>query len=208
MAALLPRLPWLPLVVGVEKVASRDLPAAGARLFTALLTCLQLAFGVALGTRLILHGVPLQAVASVGMSALEHTCALLIALRVLCLQLLVASADLPWVFAAGVVGYACARLGSGTLGVELGAFCAALMVGVLANAVARWCERPARLLSVPGMFALWPGALGLRGVNSLWMGAPMGGAQQGLSVAMMALGAVTGLLVAAHLVPSKSALSD
>jgi uncharacterized membrane protein YjjP (DUF1212 family) len=203
MAALLPLLPGLPLVIGVEDLASRDLLAGSSRLLAAGLVFLQLAFALALGSALLpsVQSVPVHPPPA-WMQAVLLPCAV----RVLALQLSVADADLSWVFAAALLGYACTRLGSALLGVELGAFLGALLIGLFANAVARWAGRPALLIAVPGMFALWPGALGFQTVNALWSNQTSSGVRHGLTVLMTAVGAVTGLLVASRLLPPRRTL--
>jgi uncharacterized membrane protein YjjP (DUF1212 family) len=207
LAAVLPLLPGLPLVVGVEEVASKDLLAGAARLIAVALTFLQVAFGMALGTRFALYLVAVAPSPSLHvLPLLAQVPLLLLILRILALHFRVERKDLPWVFIAGTVGFASARMGTTWLGVELGAFVGALIVGCTSNAVARWLNRPALLVSVPGMFSLWPGGMGLQCLDDLWSAELLRGIQGAFSVAMIAVGAVTGLLVASSVLPPRRAL--
>jgi uncharacterized membrane protein YjjP (DUF1212 family) len=196
MTALLPLLPGLPLVIGVEEIASRDLLAGSSRLMAAVLVFLQLAFGVALGTRIL---TPMPGAALHEPAAWEQALLLLCAVRVLAVQLGVERADLPWVIAAGLLGYGCTRLAGALFGSELGAFLGALLIGVLANAVARWWDRPALLIAVPGLFSVWPGALGFLCVNALWSRHDGSGVHQLVTMMMTTVAAVIGLLVSERL---------
>ncbi|MFT3923124.1 MAG: threonine/serine exporter family protein [Myxococcales bacterium] len=207
LAALLPLLPGLTLVIASEELASKDLLAGTSRLVSAAMVFVQLMFGVALGSQLArLLDESLRSHPHRALPFLLQCVLLLPAMLALTFQLKIGRRDLPWALAAGVIGFFSSRFGTSLVGIELGAFIGALSVGVFGNAVARWLHRPALLTIVPGMFVLLPGSLGFQSVSALWTEQPLEGVRSAFSVAVIAVALATGLLVSASALPPRRAL--
>jgi uncharacterized membrane protein YjjP (DUF1212 family) len=207
LAALVPLLPGLQLVIATEEIASKDLMSGTSRLMGGAMVFIQLVFGVALGSQLArlvdeeLVGHPHRA-----MSLALQCVVLLPALGALAVQFRVAARDLPWAFVAGFVGFLSSRAGTAVLGLELGAFVGSLAVGAFGNAIARWLHRPALLTIIPGMYMLLPGTLGFESVSALWSQEPLQGIRGAFSVAVIAVALTTGLLVSTSALPPRRSL--
>jgi len=93
------------------------------------------------------------------------------------------------------------RAGAATLGVELGTFAGALAVGVASSVYERLTQRPAAVVSVPGILLLVPGSVGFRGLTSLIDRQAVAGIETIFSMILTAVALVAGLLIAAVVVP-------
>ena len=104
-----------------------------------------------------------------------------------------------WIVAAGAVHY---RLPG-----HVAAFCAALSVCMLANALARRTNRPAQLFQLPGMMLLVPGSFGFLSLSEfLESKDALMGTQRAFTMALVGAALVIGILVANVLMPSRKLL--
>jgi uncharacterized membrane protein YjjP (DUF1212 family) len=208
LAALFMLLPGLTLTVALTELATRHLISGTARLTSAALVFVSLAFGVALGGRVGALVLP-ASVPPVTLTPLpEWTVflALLAATLSLVVLFVARRRDAAWIILAGVLAYLSARAGRSVLGPELGAFFGALVVGSLSNLVARLLDRPAVVTVVPGLMLLVPGSLGFRSLGSLLAQDVQGGVATAFSMVLVATAIVAGLLVSNALVPPRRAL--
>ncbi|MEC7948643.1 MAG: threonine/serine exporter family protein [Myxococcota bacterium] len=205
VSGLLVLLPGLTLTTAVAEVATRNLVSGTARLTVALLTLLELGFGVALGS---------QAGALIPTAALEP---LTPALGVECAALLASAAafvilfqtrlqDAHLVVAGVVVAYGGARVGAAMMGPELGAFLGALLVGLASSIVSRVCDRPAQVALVPGVLMLVPGSVGFSSVRGMLRAETLQAVDAAFHTGIIAISIVVGLLAAPALLPPRRAL--
>jgi uncharacterized membrane protein YjjP (DUF1212 family) len=178
MAGLIVLLPGLSFTIGLTELSTRHLSSGTARLAGALVTFLGLGFGVAFGARLggavtpwLAPHLALPASAATALAAALPTWTEAIAYAVgpLCFVVLLRAdrRDAGWIVGAGVVAALTTRFANPAIGEELGAFLGALVVSTGGNLVARWRQRTAMILTVPGLLMLVPGSIGFRSVTSL-----------------------------------------
>ncbi len=197
LAGLIFLLPGLTLTIAVNELAHRNLVSGTARLAGALITFLQLAFGVALGQGLA--GLALTAGTaspptppSVGVvvgSMLATAMALTVLFK--------AHPRHAWVILPTIaVAFFGARIGSELLGPSLGALVAAWGVGVLGTLLARWRDLPSAIPILPGLLLLVPGSIGFRSLAALLDEDVLSGLRAGTSMMVIAFSLVIGLLFA------------
>jgi uncharacterized membrane protein YjjP (DUF1212 family) len=202
LGGLIVLLPGLTLTVAMTELATRNLASGTARLSGAFITFLAIGFGVALGNRLgsAVFGA-LPAVVSAPLPGWVPMLALVAAGLGFVVVLRAEPRDAPWIVAIGSLGVLGGRIGSATLGVELGTFAGALAVGLASSAYERWTRRPAAVVSVPGILLLVPGSVGFRGLTSLIERQAVAGIETIFSMILTAVALVAGLLVAAAIAP-------
>jgi uncharacterized membrane protein YjjB (DUF3815 family) len=186
----------------MSELATRNLASGTARISGAFMTFLAIAFGVALGNRI--GGAAFGAVPAAASAALpDWTAAVAVVAAGLGFVVVLQAhlRDAPWIVAIGALGVIGGRLGAATLGIELGTFAGALAVGLASNAYARLTQRPAAVVSVPGILLLVPGSVGFRGLTSLMERQAVAGIETIFSMVLTAVALVAGLLVAAVVAP-------
>ena len=205
--------PGMTFTTGVAEVAQKNVVAGGARLIESAVALLLILFGVALIAglggvvgaempswleRTTLPGLPVHwqalalLVSSVGFGAVFQ-----VPKRWLWTTFV--SSATGWIVAAGAVHY---RLPG-----HVAAFCAALSVCMLANALARMTNRPAQLFQLPGMMLLVPGSFGFLSLSEfLDSKDALMGTQRAFTMALVGAALVIGVLLANVLMPSRKLL--
>jgi uncharacterized membrane protein YjjP (DUF1212 family) len=207
LGGLIVLIPGLSLTVAMNELATLNLVSGTARLMGAAMTFLGIGFGVALGTRLADLALPIPvAVDPAGLPEWTLGVALLVTPLALAILLRARPRDAGWVLLGAIVAYLGARMGTRLLGPELGVCLGALMIGLFSNACARHFSRPASVPLVPGILLLVPGSIGFRSVRSLLDQDVIAGMHLAFSMAMVAVGLVTGLLLANILLPPRRSL--
>lgn len=209
LASIVYLLPGFMLTTAVTEIATRHLASGTARFAGACAVFLALAFGAALGWRIgaAAFGEPRLPTPANALPGLAVVAALIAAPCAYSLLLRVMRRDLALVFAACLVAFAGARLGSTLLGPELGAFCGSLLVGLLANTIARTLNRPASLVLVPGLFLLVPGSLGFTSLEVLIQQQDViAGVANAFRVVLVATALAAGVLMANVVLPSRRVL--
>lgn len=197
VAGIVALLPGLVLTTAMSELANRHLTAGTARLSGAFMTFLGIAFGVALGNRVT--EVVLGTVRSATPVALpDWTLWLALVAAPVCFAIVLSAEarDIVWITLGGVWAFLGGRLGSDWLGVGLGSFAGALAIGVAANVYARWLDRPASIVLVPGLALLVPGSVGYRSLMLLMEQNVTVGVEAGFRMLITASSLVAGLLVA------------
>ena len=203
LGGLIVLVPGLTLTVAMSELATRDLASGTARISGAFMTFLAIAFGVALGNRV--GGAAFGTLPAVAASAALPEWTAYVAVVAAGLGFVVVlraePRDALWIVAIGALGVIGGRAGSATLGVELGTFAGALAVGLASSGYERWTQRPAAVVSVPGILLLVPGSVGFRGLTSLMERQAVTGIETIFSMILTAVALVAGLLVAAAVAP-------
>ncbi len=204
LAGLFALLPGFTLTVALEELASRDLVSGTVRLTSAFITLFGLILGVALGRQfgVRLFGQVIPA-APEALPVWTYLVAALVAGVAYTLWLQVERRDIVWVVLACLIGAVAARAGVMVLGQQLGAFAAALAVGLASNLFALATGRPAAVMQVPGLIVLVPGSIGLQSFQALFTAQTVVGIQAAFQMFLTAIALVYGIFVANLLLPSR-----
>lgn len=202
LSGLIVLIPGLTLTTAMTELATRHLASGTARLSSAFITFLGIAFGVALGNRLggVAFGVPAPA-EPIPLPPWATLAALIVAPLCFTVILRAAPRDTLWIIAAGAIGVVGGRIGAALLGVELGTFTGALAVALASGGFERWRHRPAAVVLVPGLLLLVPGSVGFRSLSSLLERKALAGIETGFSMLITAVALVAGLLIAGVILP-------
>jgi uncharacterized membrane protein YjjP (DUF1212 family) len=197
LSSLIVLVPGLTMTAAMNELASGHVVSGTARLSSALVTFLQLGFGVALGTKLA-STVATQIATSEPASLPDWTLPVAVIPMAASLVMLFQARwrDLGLILPVLIVSYVGTRLGSLWLGPELGAALGALALGISSNALARWRDVPTAIPLVPGLLPLVPGSLGLTSLQSILANDVMTGVETASGVALIAVGLVSGLFLA------------
>jgi uncharacterized membrane protein YjjB (DUF3815 family) len=200
-------MPGFTLTIAMTELATRNLVSGTARLMGALLILVELGFGVALGQKLASWLALTPPPPGAGpMFGWTEAVALPIATAGFAVLFETRRRDMVWFMGAGALGYIGGRVGASWLGPELGAFVGALVVGAASNAFARWLDRPATILLVPGIILLVPGSIGFRSMTAMIDHDVIGGVGTAFTMILIASALVAGLLFANVLVSPRRAL--
>lgn len=196
VAGLIILIPGLGLTIAVNELAHGHLVSGTARLGGAMMTFLQIGFGVALGGKLaaMLGGAGLERPDSLPLAALPV--ALVVASLAMTVLFRARPRDLPFVLLAATVSFTSSRLGTLAFGPELGVLLGAWLLGMVGHLVGRWRDEPSALAILPGMLLLVPGGLGFESLNALLAADVVSGIQTGFTMLLIALSLVTGLMLA------------
>jgi uncharacterized membrane protein YjjP (DUF1212 family) len=206
IAGVISLIPGLALTTALTELATRHLTAGTSRLVGAMAVFLTLGLGVALGhqaVELLPHVT--EARHSLALPHWTEWLALGIAPIASAVQLRAMPRQFGWILLAGATAWLAARSGGQLLGPELGAFLAALLLATVSNLYARWLDRPASVLIVPGILMLVPGSIGFRSVNWLLQQDVVHGLRTAMQLAVIAVALVGGLLFANVIVPPRRA---
>lgn len=200
-------LPGFMLTVAVTELASRHLASGTARATAAAATLLQMAVGVALGSKLgeALFGTTPNA-APVALPEWTELALVPVATVVMALFSFARRERLFAIVVVCTLGYFGARWGGDVLGPELGAAVGAFVVGLASRAHAELAECPQLVTLVPATLMLVPGSFGFRSV-SLFLGQDVtSGIDAALRMLLIAMAIAAGLLVAQAIGRHRSAL--
>ena len=190
-------LPGFTLTVAVTELASRHLASGTARATAAASTLLQMAVGVALGSKIgeAVFGVT-PSVAPVALPEWSELALLPVAAVVMAVYLNARRERLFAIVVVSILGYFGARWGGDALGPELGAAVGGFVVGLASRAHAELSDCPQLVTLVPATLMLVPGSFGFHSV-SLFLGSDVtSGLDAALRMLLIAMAISAGLLVA------------
>lgn len=197
LAGLIVLLPGLTLTIAVSEMAHRHIVSGSARLMSALITFLQIGFGMALGNALAwrLFG-EVESLAPESLPFQFLAVALVVNAMALSVLFQARLEDAPIILVAAATAYLGARYGTEYLGLELGTCLGAYLVGTVSTIMSRWRDIPSATPTLPGLLLLVPGSLGFKSLSALLAKDVVSGVEAGFTMAMIALALVTGLLLA------------
>lgn len=207
LSTLITLVPGLTVTTAVSELASGHVVSGTSRLAGAATLFLSLVFGAALGhavAGLLGASSPLAGVTPLPASA--YTLSIAVAPLAFAILFRAARRDVPAIWLAGVIAFVSSRAASLALGPELGGFFGALVLGLASNAHARFFDRPASILRLPGLLLLVPGSLGFRSLSSFLASDPLAGMSGIFAVGLIAMGLVAGWFTANVLLPAKRSL--
>ena len=208
VAGIIMLVPGLTLTIAMTEIASGHLVSGTARLSKAIIAFLLLGFGAALGGELaglvpgVGPGTGLTTPPETWVSWLTIACSI----PTLMVLLEARPTDGGWIAGAVLLAYGTGLAGAAMAGPEIGAGVATLALGLAGNAFARFRNRPAAILIVPGILLLVPGSLGFRSVTSFLDENLLVALATAFDVALVAIALVSGLLVANLAFPPRKAL--
>jgi len=208
LAGLIVLLPGLGITTAITELATRNLVSGTARLTAAAIVFMQLAFGVALGDRVVRFALGTQAARLPATPLPWWVEAILLGLSLVALAILfrAQTKTFIWIIAAGAIGFYGARLGAHFTGPELGAGLGGFAVALFGNLYARSDRGPALVPIVPGILLLVPGSIGFRSLASLMRDDVVSGIDTAFTMFVVAVSIVAGLLFANVLVPPRRGL--
>jgi uncharacterized membrane protein YjjP (DUF1212 family) len=204
LAGLIVLLPGWTLTTGMTELATRHLLAGMARLSGAFMLLISIVVGMAVGLKAASYLVG-EVAAGAPLPLPDWTIYLaLLALPLgAAILLRVKPRDIPWVIASGGVAFLGGRLGTRLLGPELGAFFAALLVGLASNVYGWFTDRPTSVTLVPGVLLLVPGSIGFQGLASLLDRKTITGVETAFTAVLIAAALTAGILTATVLGPQR-----
>jgi uncharacterized membrane protein YjjP (DUF1212 family) len=207
LAGLIVLLPGLRLVVSMNELATGNLVAGTARLVDTAMTFLSLGFGVALGQRLA-HPMLDRALlgAPIPLPGWTLLPTLLLAAAAFVVIFKARPDDLPWIFAACILGFYGTRQGAVLLGPQFGVGLGAFALGLGSNLYTRIRHRPSVVTLLPGLMVLVPGGLSFKGLEFIIQKQLVVGLDTAFQAVFVAIALLTGLLLAHAAVQPRTAL--
>jgi len=203
LGAILVLLPGLALTGAMAELSSQHLVSGTARLTGAAARFLGLAFGVAMGARVVeLIIGPAARVTPAALPGWTEWLAVALAPLAFMVLLRARPRDFPWMLAVGTLGFEAGRAAAAAFGPELGAFTGALVAATLSNAVARRRGGSPATTLVPSILLLVPGSTGFRSLTLLMNREVLSGVEAAFRMMVMIAALVAGLLMAGVLVPA------
>jgi uncharacterized membrane protein YjjP (DUF1212 family) len=208
LAGAISLFPGMTFTTGLSEVAQKNLVAGGARLMDAGVTLLLILFGVALvGGFQTMTGHEVSSVAErVGLGLPFHAAALVVASLSFGVLFQLPRRYVWAALVSGATGYLVTASASRYLPGHVAAFCAALAVCVVANALARFTQRPAQLFQLPGMMLLVPGAFGFLSLGDFLRNDVTAGTEKAFTMALVGAALVIGVLVSNVVMPARKLL--
>lgn len=195
-------LPGLSLTLALREIGAQHLASGTARLAGALAELVVLAFGCACGLW-IGGGVGDRPDAVPELHWMAWPLALLAAPVAFTVLFRARRVDLPAIILVALVAVGAGRFGAEAFGPLPGAVAAAFAVAAVANLHARLFRVPSAVLQVPGLILLVPGSVGFRSVWALLEHDVIGGVDAAFLALTLAIGIVTGIVIANVVIPSK-----
>ena len=204
LAGIIILLPGLALTIAMAEVSTEHLVSGTARLTGAIVTFIALAFGVALGRRVVeLVLGPVVAGSGVHLAPWSEWLAVLVSPLAFTVLLRAPARDAGWVLGTGILTFLGGRLGARMLGPELGVFAGALTAGVASNLYGRFLKRSPAVTLVPSLLVLVPGSIGFSSLAALLDRQVMDGVEAAFRALLMVAALVAGLLIANIAAPSE-----
>jgi uncharacterized membrane protein YjjP (DUF1212 family) len=206
LAGLIVMIPGLKLTIALTELAVGHLSAGVARLAGACVSLLTITVGVAIGWRVAGTWRSLPAPGQWELPEWWQWVAIAVAPITFAIVFRARWPIWPTIAAVSVAGFATSFFCSPVFGIEVGAFCSALVVGVGSNLYARIRDRPAMVPLTPGIIVLVPGSLGYRSLTAFLDRDTMSGIDFAFSMMIVAVSLVGGILTANAVLPPKRIL--
>ncbi|HJL03531.1 MAG TPA: threonine/serine exporter family protein [Polyangiaceae bacterium LLY-WYZ-15_(1-7)] len=207
VAGLIILVPGLALTIAMNEIATGHLVSGTSRLSRAFMAFLLLGFGAALGSELVaLLPFVTDGGAADRLGPLYTWAAFATCLAPLAVLLRARLRDAPFFVPAALLAFGAVQQGSQLVDPALAAGAGALLLGVVGNGYARWRDRPAAIVIVPGLLLLVPGSLGFRSITHFLDEDVLTAVGTAFDVALLAVALVGGLLVATLALPPRKAL--
>ncbi len=206
LAGLIVMIPGLKITVALTELAVGHLSAGVARLAGACVSLLTITVGVGIGWRVAgeWRNIPLPSTWQ--LPDWLQWLAMLIAPIAFSIVFKARWPVWPTIAAVSIAGFLASITCGRIWGIEVGAFCGALIVGMGSNLYARVQNRPALVPLTPGIIVLVPGSLGYRSLTAFLDRQTMIGIDFAFNMVIVAVALVGGVLTANALLPPKRIL--
>lgn len=208
LSAIIVFIPGLALTLGLAELAARHVLSGTARVMDAVMLLFKLYFGAFLGIVLgeRLFGTP----SALPTAPVPHWTSWL-AVAALCGGLVVIfrtrARHAFWGVLSGFIAFSASLWGGHYLGLALGAFVGAFVVGVFGNLFNRVMRAPASIVTLQGMIVLVPGSKTYIGLNALISGEHMvANPHLGQQTFLIFMSLVAGFIFALVALPPKKSL--
>ncbi len=206
LAGLIIMIPGLKLTIAMTELAVGHLSAGVARLAGACVSLLTITVGVAIGWRVAggWRNLPIPTTWQLP----DWSQWLAIAMAPIAFSIVFKARWRVWptITAVSIAGFLASITCGRIWGIEVGAFCGALVVGAGSNLYARIFNRPALVPLTPGIIVLVPGSLGYRSLTAFLDRQTMIGIDFAFNMIIVAIALVGGILTANAMVPPKRIL--
>ncbi|QDV26309.1 threonine/serine exporter family protein [Aureliella helgolandensis] len=206
LASLIVMIPGLSITVALTELAVGHLSAGVARLAGSCVSLLTMTIGVALGWRLAIGWRNLPIDPAGQLPTWSHWLAMVVGSLAFAVVFRARWPQWPVIVCVAAGGYLASYFTRQALGIETGAFCGALAVGIGSNLYARLRERPALVALTPGLLVLVPGSIGYRSLTAFLDRQTLAGIDFAFSMVIVAAALVGGILAANVILPPKRVL--
>ena len=204
VSGLIALVPGFMLTVATTELAAGHLVSGTARMAGAAIQLLSMGIGLAVGLAIMtrLAG-PFPPAVLNPLPAMTEIVSILLAPIALAIVLQAAPGNFAWIILIAIVGFLGGRIGSMTLGPELGLLVGALAAGILNNLLAR--TRPDHSASdlIPGLIMLVPGSVGFRSLTELLDRNVLSGIDLAFRTALMTSALSAGIVLANFIIPPR-----
>ena len=208
LSSIIAFIPGLALTLGLSELAARHLISGTARIMDAIMSLFKLYFGGVLGIalgRLFWGSVDFIQPSSTPIWTSW------LAVTILSVSLVILfkarKKDAPWGIISGYVAFGASIWGSIYLGVALGAFAGAFILGIYSNLFSRITKLPSSIVKILGLVVLVPGSKVYIGLNSMVSGQLMLNVTDiGSQTFLIFMSLVAGLIFSNVALPSKKTL--
>jgi uncharacterized membrane protein YjjP (DUF1212 family) len=203
LGGLIVLLPGLTLSAAISELNSMHLVSGTARLTSAIMRFIGLAFGVALGTRVaqLAFGVAPH-VSAVPLPGWTEWVGVAVAPLAFTVLMRARPADGPAILGVCVLAFIGGRWGAHQLGPELGVFAGAFVAALASNLLAHRRRVPALVTLSPALLLLVPGSIGFRSLALLLQQEVVDGIQAAFRMVIMFAALVGGMQMAGLAVPA------
>ncbi len=206
LSALIVMIPGLRLTVALTELAVGHLSAGVARLAGAGVSLLTMTVGVALGWRIAGGWRHIPEPAAWQLGEAWQWLAILVAPLAFAIVFRARWRQWPTILAVSVAGFVASLHAGQQWGIEVGAFCGAVAVGLGSNLYARLRDRPALVPLTPGIIVLVPGSLGYRSLTAFLDHETVAAVDLAFNMVIVAISLVGGILTANAILPPKRIL--
>ncbi len=208
LASLIVLLPGLQFTVSVKELATQNLASGTSRMAGALTTFLTMIFGVVMGAGLADWIIDLPPPIKPQALPVQWSLAALLPVSLaFCVLFRARKREMPWMLLASFIAFVTVRVAGMYLSPIAASWSAALVVGVASNLFARFSNRPAAIMMMPGLLLLVPGSMGFFGLSAIAIHDDLpSGFKIVFTMLMVAVSLVAGLLVANVVCPIEKPL--
>ncbi len=196
IAGLIALMPGMSITTAMAELATRNLVSGTARFVGAITIVLSIGFGVAAGQALAVHLPGGQDAHAVVLPVWTEVLAACLAPFAFLILFNARPRDAVVLIPAGILSFVFSRMATGAMGPEFGVCATAAVIGIAGNLYARWRDRPAQVIILPGLLMMVPGSLSFRSFESFLSNDTLGGTQAAFRVLVIAVALVVGLLLA------------
>ena len=197
LSSLIVLIPGLSITIALSEIATNNWLAGTSRLMGAAAELLKMTFGVVIGSLAAKHlyHLPPEHILASGEFLLPEPMILLFCSFAFSYMFANLLRDYIWVAAGAFLAYYSAKFGNIVFGQELGVFWGGAVLAAFSNGFARFMQRPALTVLIPGLIPMVPGSIGFRSLTSMYHQDVMGAMTATFNLVIVAVALVAGLTI-------------